>query len=133
MRFPLLLVSLFLLGAPLGLAAESFEEAQQRLDAECEAAREAKLAPERECYIQECVEKKQRPDRGPATGTGPKHACGERKMAKKSNRPNLLLILPHDLGDHLAPTGYIKIIRAFREMATQVIRDPARERRRRQR
>lgn len=44
-------------------AEESFEEAQARLDAECEAAREAKLAPERERYIQECVEEKQRPDR----------------------------------------------------------------------
>jgi hypothetical protein len=34
----------------------------------------------------------------------------------------------HDLGDHLAPAGYIKIIRAFRKMAAQVIRDPSRER-----
>ncbi len=63
MRFPILLASLILLGAPLAVAAESFEEAQKRLDAECEAAREAKLAPERERYIEECVEKKQRPDR----------------------------------------------------------------------
>ncbi len=63
MRFRNLLASLALFGAPVALAAESFEEAQARLDAECEAAREAKLAPERERYIQECVEKKQRPDR----------------------------------------------------------------------
>jgi hypothetical protein len=63
MRIQLLLASLILLGAPLAIAAESFEEAQKRLDAECEAAREAKLAPERERYIEECVEKKQRPDR----------------------------------------------------------------------
>ncbi|MEE4172653.1 MAG: hypothetical protein V2I57_00195 [Xanthomonadales bacterium] len=63
MRFPMFAASLFLLGAPVALAAESFEEAQQRLDAECEAAREAKLAPERARYIEECVEKKQRPDR----------------------------------------------------------------------
>ncbi len=63
MRFPILLDSLILLGAPRAVAAESFEEAQKRLDAECEAAREAKLAPERERYIEECVEKKQRPDR----------------------------------------------------------------------
>jgi hypothetical protein len=39
----------------------------------------------------------------------------------------------HDLGDHLASTGCIKIILAFRKMAAQVIRDPARERMRRPR
>lgn len=63
MRIQMLMASLLLLGAPVALAAESFEEAQKRLDAECEAAREAKLAPERARYIEECVEKKQRPDR----------------------------------------------------------------------
>jgi hypothetical protein len=63
MRTRVFFVSVFLLGAPLMAAAETFEEAQARLDAECEAAREAKLAPERERYIEECVEKKQRPDR----------------------------------------------------------------------
>ena len=63
MRFRTWFASLCVLGAPLALAAESFEEAQKRLDAECQAAREAKLAPERARYIEECVEKKQRPDR----------------------------------------------------------------------
>ncbi len=63
MRVRIVLAFVCLLGAPVALAAESFEETQKRLDAECQAAREAKLAPERERYIQECVEKKQRPDR----------------------------------------------------------------------
>ena len=54
---------LTLLAAPAVLAAESFEEAQARLDKACQDAREAKLAPERERYIQECVDKKERPDR----------------------------------------------------------------------
>ncbi len=44
-------------------AAETFDQKQARLDAECEAAREAKLAPERERLVEECVETKQRRDR----------------------------------------------------------------------
>ena len=51
------------LAVPAVALAESFDEKQKRLDAECEAAREKKLAPEREAHIEECVEKKQRPDR----------------------------------------------------------------------
>jgi len=39
------------------------ESEQARLDAACEAAREKKLAPLRAGFIDECVEKKQRPDR----------------------------------------------------------------------
>jgi len=69
-------------------AEESFEEAQARLDAECEAAREAKLAPERKRLVEECVEKKQRPDRA---------AC-ERFAAdygnQSGNRAPLYLDLP---------------------------------------
>lgn len=57
------LATLVFLAAPAVLAAESFEEAQARLDKACQDAREAKLAPERERYIQECVDKKERPDR----------------------------------------------------------------------
>jgi hypothetical protein len=45
------------------VAAETFDQKQARLDAECEAAREVKLAPERARLVEECVEKKQRPDR----------------------------------------------------------------------
>lgn len=36
---------------------------QERLNAECEAARELELAPERTKFIEECVEKQQRSDR----------------------------------------------------------------------
>lgn len=36
---------------------------QKKLDSECEAARETKLAPERASHIAECVEKKQKSDR----------------------------------------------------------------------
>ena len=39
------------------------KDEQARLDAACEAAREEKLAPLRAGFIDECVEKKQRPDR----------------------------------------------------------------------
>ena len=39
------------------------EEAQAKLDAECEAARERKLAPERSKYIEECVRDKVRESR----------------------------------------------------------------------
>ena len=36
---------------------------QAKLDAACEAAREKQLAPLRAGFIEECIEKKQRPDR----------------------------------------------------------------------
>jgi len=39
------------------------KDEQARLDAACEAAREERLAPLRAGFIDECVEKKQRPDR----------------------------------------------------------------------
>jgi len=39
------------------------QSTQAQLDAECEAARERKLAPERKKFIEECVEQKRRPDR----------------------------------------------------------------------
>ena len=61
---------------------------QKRLDAECEAARELKLAPERARFIEECVAEKQRADRA---------AC-ERFYsdygARSGNRAPLYLDLP---------------------------------------
>ena len=36
---------------------------QEKLDAECEAARELRLAPERATFVEECVERKQLSDR----------------------------------------------------------------------
>ncbi len=44
-------------------AANNSDREQAKLDATCEAAREKKLAPLRAGFIEECVEKKQRPDR----------------------------------------------------------------------
>lgn len=44
-------------------AGEQSDSEQAKLDAACEAAREKKLAPLRAGFIEECVEKKQRPDR----------------------------------------------------------------------
>ena len=63
-RFPLLVAAFTacLVALPV-LAHEYSEREQAALDAACEAAREEKLAPERERYIEECVEEGQREDR----------------------------------------------------------------------
>ena len=45
------------------LADRARDEKQAELDAACEAAREEKLAPLREHYIEECVENREQPDR----------------------------------------------------------------------
>jgi hypothetical protein len=47
----------------LSLPLNASDRDQVRLDAACEAAREQKLAPLRAGFIDECVEKEQRPDR----------------------------------------------------------------------
>lgn len=39
------------------------EQKQAQLDGACEVARQKKLIPLREQYVEECVEKEQRPDR----------------------------------------------------------------------
>ena len=49
-----------------GLAGETQKEREAKqagLDAICEAARQDKLTSVRAAYVEECVEKKQRPDR----------------------------------------------------------------------
>lgn len=58
-------VVLVLLAAGLVPATEvrAREPTQEQLDAECEAARERKLAPQREHYIEECVRLGQQRDR----------------------------------------------------------------------
>ena len=60
-----LLLSLFIcISAPSLVFADSKNSKKQaELDQACEVAREKKLAPERKKYIEECVAKKQRPDR----------------------------------------------------------------------
>jgi hypothetical protein len=58
------LVAVLILTAPAdGWADRARDQEQARLDAACEAAREQKLAPMRERYIEECVENKEQPDR----------------------------------------------------------------------
>lgn len=47
----------------LALPAHAGDRDQASLDAACETAREKKLAPLRAGFIDECVEKNQRPDR----------------------------------------------------------------------
>lgn len=57
---PLLLLGLFVHSAA---AAKWDENKQAELDAACEQAREEKLAPIREKYIEECVANKEQADR----------------------------------------------------------------------
>jgi len=58
------ILSLACLSLFLGTATAADREAKQaELDAACEQAREAKLAPLREQYIEECVKNKEQPDR----------------------------------------------------------------------
>ncbi|MEJ2534350.1 MAG: hypothetical protein P8008_02490 [Gammaproteobacteria bacterium] len=82
-------VCAILLTIPAAAATETwFSDRQAELDAACEAARQKKLAPERERLIEECVREKQRPDRA---------AC-ERFLAdygnRSGNRPALYYDLP---------------------------------------
>ena len=60
-KFLLIALSLFLLGP--ALAKESRDEKQAKLDAACETAREKKIAPIRNKYIEACVAKKEQPSR----------------------------------------------------------------------
>lgn len=86
------LIVFIILFAPGGPAAASGEEAraakQAELDAACEIARAEKLAPLRARYTEECVAKKERPDR----------ASCERFYAdygnRTGNRPALFYDLP---------------------------------------
>lgn len=60
------LIVLALLGTVAGAASATDQDRKARqaeLDAACEAARQAKLAPLRARYVEECVAKQQRPDR----------------------------------------------------------------------
>ena len=60
-KFLLIALSLFLLGP--ALAKESRDEKQAKLDAACETAREKKIAPIRNKYIEACVAKREQPSR----------------------------------------------------------------------
>ena len=61
-----LLLTLAMVASAAGLAFETEEERkakQAELDAGCEAARQVKIIATRAELVEECVEKKQRPDR----------------------------------------------------------------------
>jgi hypothetical protein len=57
------LAALLTLASADGMADRDREQKQAELDAACEAAREKKLAPMREQYIDDCVENREQPDR----------------------------------------------------------------------
>ena len=56
-KFPILAVALLVPQVVSGSSSDQ-ESTQQQLDAECEAVRERKLAPERARYVNECVRNK---------------------------------------------------------------------------
>ena len=57
------MVLMLLLASSDGVADRNRDQKQAELDAACEAAREKKLAPMREQYIEECVKNGEQPDR----------------------------------------------------------------------
>ncbi len=57
----LLIIALVAAGTTSGYTGQA--ERQVQLDNACEQAREQRLAPERARFIEECVTKKQKPDR----------------------------------------------------------------------
>ena len=57
-------IAMLIFAAADALASDkSRQEQQAALDAACEAARKQKIAVERKKHVDECVEKKQQPDR----------------------------------------------------------------------
>jgi hypothetical protein len=58
-KYGMAVASILLLALPL----HASDRNQAKLDAACEAAREQNLGPLRAGFVDECVEKKQRPDR----------------------------------------------------------------------
>lgn len=97
------IVLLAVLASGTALASETEEERKARqaeLDAACEAAREKKLAEARAEYVEECVLKKQRPDR---------ESC-ERFYAdygeSSANRAPLFYDLPECVAAHEYRTSY---------------------------
>ena len=83
---------------PASSWAEEREVRQAVLDAACELAREERLAPLRVRYIEECVERKQRPDR---------ESC-ERFYADYGNRTGNRAPLFYDLPECVAAHEFSK-------------------------
>lgn len=62
-QWPATIVTAFLfVSGSVSVSADTSSK-QAELDTACERAREAKLAPMRDKYVEECVNKKQKPDR----------------------------------------------------------------------
>ena len=93
------LIASMLLAASAGTIATADGDRNARqaeLDVACEAAREAKLAPLRAQFVEECVEKDQRPDR----------ASCERFYADFGNRTGDRAPLFYDLPECVAAHTY---------------------------
>jgi hypothetical protein len=92
----ILLVMLAATAGPAGATEEDRGARQAELDAACEVAREAALAPLRAQYVEECVAKEQRPDR---------ESC-ERFYADYGNRSGNRAPLFYDLPECIAAHDY---------------------------
>jgi len=92
-------LAMLLLVTGQAVASDADWDAEQaRLDAACEAARQAKLAPLRAQYVEECVQKQQRPDR----------ASCERFYADFGNRSGNRPALFYDLPECVAAFEHLK-------------------------
>ena len=94
-------LAMFVVAAGDALASDQKRQAEQaRLDAACEAARQKQIAIDKAKYIDECVEKEQRPDRA---------AC-ERFYAgygeRAGDRPALYYDLPECEKAHAFRSSY---------------------------
>jgi hypothetical protein len=81
---------------PATATEEDRDATLARLDAACEAARQEKLAPLRLQYVEECIDKKERPDR---------QSC-ERFYADFGNRSGNRAPLFYDLPECVAAHDY---------------------------
>lgn len=97
-RFLLLSILIGFSATSLVFADDQNSGKQQELDQACEVAREKKLAPEREKYIEECVTRKQKPDR----------ASCERFYADYGNRSGNRAPLYYDLPECVKAFEYRK-------------------------
>ena len=97
-RFLLLSILIGVSATSLVFADSKNSRKQAELDQACEEAREKKLAPERKKYIEECVTKKQRPDR----------ASCERFYADYGNRSGNRAPLYYDLPECVKAFEYRK-------------------------
>ncbi len=107
-RMEFVIATLLIAVSAAGLAAETAEERkakQAELDAACEAARQEAIVAARAKYVEECIEKEQRPDR---------EAC-ERFYADYGERSAQVAPLFYDLPECVAAHEYRTSYRSARE------------------